>query len=70
VGYGLVLILAFSVGLAASITAIGLIAVTAKRAFSRLGFDGRLIRALPAVSALVVLVLGVAMTLRAVPDLI
>ena len=70
VGYGLVLILAFSVGLAASITAIGLIAVTAKRAFSRLGFDGRLIRALPAVSALVVLVLGVAMTVRAVPNLI
>ena len=36
----------------------------------RLGFDGPLIRALPALSALVVLVLGVAMTVRALPDLI
>jgi ABC-type nickel/cobalt efflux system permease component RcnA len=70
VGYGLVLILAFSFGLAASITGIGLLAVTAKRVFGRLSFEGRLIRALPAVSALVVLVLGVAMTVRAVPDLI
>jgi ABC-type nickel/cobalt efflux system permease component RcnA len=70
VGYGLILILAFSVGLAASITGIGLLAVTAKRAFSRFGFDGRLIRALPAVSAVVVLVLGVAMTVRALPELI
>ena len=34
VGYGLVLILAFSVGLAVAMTAIGLVAVTAKRAFT------------------------------------
>ena len=70
VGYGLLLIVAFSLGLAASITGIGLLAVTAKRVFGRLSFEGRLIRALPAVSAVVVLVLGVAMTVRAVPDLI
>jgi nickel/cobalt exporter len=70
VGYGLVLILAFSVGLAASITAIGLIAVTAKRAFSRMSLDGRLIKALPAVSAFVVLALGLAMTIRALPSLL
>jgi nickel/cobalt transporter (NicO) family protein len=69
VGYGLVLILAFSVGLAASVTGIGLLAVTAKRAFNRMSFDGRLVRTLPAASALVVLMLGVAMTLRALPDL-
>ena len=41
VGYGLVLILAFSVGLAASITGIGLLAVLAKRTFGRMSFDGR-----------------------------
>jgi nickel/cobalt transporter (NicO) family protein len=69
VGYGLVLILAFSVGLAAVITAIGLVAVTAKQAFTRMRLDGPLVRALPAVSALVVLGLGVAMTVRAVPQL-
>ena len=69
VGYGLVLILAFSVGLAAAVTCIGLVAVTARRAFARAGFDGRLMRALPFVSALVVVALGVVMTVRALPQL-
>jgi nickel/cobalt transporter (NicO) family protein len=69
VGYGLLLIVAFSIGLASVVTAIGLVAVTAKRAFSRLRLDGPLVRALPAVSALVVLGLGVAMTARAIPQL-
>jgi ABC-type nickel/cobalt efflux system permease component RcnA len=67
VGYGLLLIVAFSVGLAASVTSIGLLAVLARRTFSRVSFEGSLVRALPAVSALVVLALGLAMTLRAVP---
>jgi nickel/cobalt transporter (NicO) family protein len=67
VGYGLVLILAFSLGLAAAMTAIGIVAVSAKRVFRRVDFDGGLIRLLPAVSALVVLGLGLAMTLRALP---
>jgi nickel/cobalt transporter (NicO) family protein len=70
VGYGLLLIVAFSVGLASVVTAIGLVAVTAKRAFSRMRLDGPLVRALPALSALVVLGLGVAMTARALPKLI
>jgi nickel/cobalt exporter len=70
VGYGLLLIVAFSVGLASVITAIGLVAVTAKRAFARMRLDGPIVRALPAVSALVVLGLGIAMTARAVPQLI
>jgi nickel/cobalt transporter (NicO) family protein len=69
VGYGLVLILAFSVGLAAAMTAIGILAVSAKRVFSRVDFEGRLVRLLPAVSALVVLGLGLAMTIRALPHL-
>jgi nickel/cobalt exporter len=69
VGYGLVLILAFGVGLAATITGIGLIAVSAKRVFGRAGFQGPLVRLLPAVSALVILAFGVAMTVRAVPAL-
>jgi nickel/cobalt exporter len=70
VGYGLVLIVAFSLGLAATITGIGLLAVSAKRVFGRLSLQGPLIRLLPAVSAVVVLALGVAMTVRAVPDLV
>ena len=69
VGYGLLLIVAFSVGLAATVTAIGLLAVAARRAFSRLSFDGPLVRLLPAASALVVLGLGLVMTARAIPQL-
>jgi ABC-type nickel/cobalt efflux system permease component RcnA len=67
VGYGLVLILAFSLGLAAAMTAIGILAVSAKRVFRRVDFDGGLVRLLPAASALVVLGLGLVMTLRALP---
>jgi nickel/cobalt transporter (NicO) family protein len=67
VGYGLVLILAFSVGLAAAMTGIGLLAVSAKRAFRRVDFERSFVRLLPALSALVVLGLGLAMTIRALP---
>src|SRR5439155_23217018 len=69
VAFGLLLIVAFSVGLALSITGVGLLAVLAKRAFGRVGFDGRIVGLLPAVSALVILVAGIAMTARAVPKL-
>jgi nickel/cobalt exporter len=67
VAFGLLLILAFSAGLALSITGIGLVAVLARRAFRRLRFDGPLIRLLPAASALVILAAGLAMTVHAVP---
>ena len=65
--FGLILIVAFSLGLALSITGLGLVAVFAKRRFAGRTFDGLLVRALPAVSAAVILVAGVAMTVRAVP---
>jgi nickel/cobalt transporter (NicO) family protein len=68
VGYGLLLIVAFSVGLAAAVTAIGLLAVTAKSFFARRSVEGRIVGAVPAVSALLVLALGVAMTIRALPE--
>ena len=67
VAFGLLLILAFSAGLALTITGIGLGAVLARGAFRRVSFDGRLVRLLPAASALVILAAGLAMTLRAVP---
>ena len=67
VAYGLLLIVAFSLGLALSITGIGLVAVLAKRAFSRISFEGRLVRMLPALSALVILGAGLAMTIHALP---
>jgi nickel/cobalt transporter (NicO) family protein len=67
VAFGMVLIVAFSVGLALSITGVGLVAVLAKRAFRRLSFEGRVVGLLPAASALVILLAGVAMTVHAIP---
>jgi nickel/cobalt exporter len=67
VGLGLALIVAFSVGLAATITAIGLVAVYARRAFGRLSLDGSVARALPSVSAALILAVGLAITARALP---
>jgi ABC-type nickel/cobalt efflux system permease component RcnA len=69
VGYGLVLIVAFSLGLAATISAIGLLAIGARRTFSRMSFQGPVVRLLPAVSALVIVAVGLAMTVRALPQL-
>ena len=68
VPFGMVLIVAFSAGLALSITGIGLVAVFAKQVFKRASFEGRLVRLLPAASALVILAAGLAMTARAVPN--
>ena len=70
VGLGLALIVAFSVGLAATITGIGLVAVFARRAFGRLSLDGPVIRALPAVSAALILVVGIAITAKALPGVL
>jgi len=70
IGFGFALIAAFSLGLAATITAIGLVAVVARRAFSRVSFEGRVVRALPALSALVILGVGVALTVKALPGVI
>jgi ABC-type nickel/cobalt efflux system permease component RcnA len=67
VAFGMLLVLAFSVGLALAITGVGLIAVLAKRAFARFDGGGRLGALLPAVSALVIVVAGAAMTARALP---
>ena len=65
--FGLVLIVAFSLGLALSITGLGLAAVLAKRRFAVRSFDGILVRALPVVSAAVIVTAGVLMTVHAVP---
>ena len=68
--FGLALIVAFSVGLAATITAIGLIAVLARRAFGRARLDGPLIRALPALSAAVIVAVGLVITVKAIPAVV
>jgi nickel/cobalt transporter (NicO) family protein len=70
VGFGLVLIIAFSLGLATTITGIGLLAVLARRAFGRLSLDGPVVRALPAVSAFAILAVGVVLTAKAIPQVV
>jgi nickel/cobalt transporter (NicO) family protein len=70
VGFGLAMIVAFSLGLAATITAIGLLAVLARRAFGRLSLNGRLVRALPALSALLILAVGIGITVNALPEVL
>jgi nickel/cobalt exporter len=70
VGYGLVLILAFSIGLAGAMSAVGLAAVTARRYLRRVSFDGRIVRTLPAASAALIIALGIAMTARSIPPLV
>jgi nickel/cobalt transporter (NicO) family protein len=67
VGFGLLLVLAFSAGLALTITGIGLVAVLARSAFRRVRFDGRLVGLLPTASALVILAAGALMTVHALP---
>ena len=70
IGFGFALIVAFSLGLAATITGIGLVAVLARRVFSRVSLDGPVIRLLPALSAVAILLVGVALTVRAIPGVV
>lgn len=66
VGYGLALIVAFSVGLAATLTAVGLLFVYASRFVAgRRAGEGRLVKALPVLSALVIACAGAAVCYEA-----
>ncbi|MBC8078093.1 MAG: sulfite exporter TauE/SafE family protein, partial [Chloroflexales bacterium] len=65
VGFGLLLILCFSLGLASVLTAIGIALVHAGRLFDRVPVNGRLLRVLPVASALVVTIIGLGITLQA-----
>jgi nickel/cobalt transporter (NicO) family protein len=67
VAFGMLLVVAFSIGLAVAITAVGLVAVLAKSAFARFDGRGRLVNVLPVLSAVVIVLAGVAMVARAFP---
>jgi nickel/cobalt exporter len=67
IALGLLLIVAFSAGLAATLTALGLAVVYASRAAGRLPVSGRAVATLPTASALVIVVVGVLLTLQALP---
>jgi nickel/cobalt exporter len=68
IALGMLLIVAFSAGLAATLTALGLAVVFAGKALSRLPVPGRLTLALPTVSALLIVVVGIVLTVQAVPQ--
>src|SRR3954451_21925822 len=68
IALGMILIVAFSLGLAATLVGLGLAVVLDSKAMSRLPVPGRLTAALPTVSALVIVVVGCALTVNAVPQ--
>jgi ABC-type nickel/cobalt efflux system permease component RcnA len=67
VGLGLLLILAFSLGLAATLTGLGIAVVYAKRVLTRVRVPGPLVAALPAVSAVLIVGVGLVLTAQAIP---
>jgi ABC-type nickel/cobalt efflux system permease component RcnA len=70
IGLGLLLIVAFSLGLAGTLTALGLAAVYARRVIPRRMAAGPVAAALPVVSAALIVAVGAALTLRAVPGVV
>ncbi|MFL5885464.1 MAG: nickel/cobalt transporter [Thermoleophilaceae bacterium] len=69
VALGLLLIVAFSLGLAMTLTGLGLAVVYAGKLTSRLNVSNRVVTLLPSVSALLIVGVGLMLTLRAVPKL-
>ena len=69
IGFGLVLVLAFSLGLASVLTGLGLLLVYAKRRFEHLPKPIRLMRVLPTLSALFISLLGLGITTQALIEI-
>jgi nickel/cobalt exporter len=69
VAFGMLLIVAFSIGLAGVLTGIGLLLVYARRLFERLPSDGRLIRAVSVASAAVVTLAGLVISAGALAQM-
>jgi len=65
IGFGLVLVLAFSLGLAGALTAIGMMFIYAGRLFNRFPSQGKIIRFLPVLSALFVSLIGIGIIWKA-----
>jgi nickel/cobalt transporter (NicO) family protein len=65
VAFGLLLVVAFSLGLAATLTGVGLLVVYARRFVDRVPSSGRLVQAAPTFSAAVITLLGVGLTVQA-----
>jgi ABC-type nickel/cobalt efflux system permease component RcnA len=70
VGLGLLLITVFSLGLAGTLTGLGLAVVRARRLLPRIRVSARIADALPALSALLIVAVGCVLTVRAVPGVV
>jgi ABC-type nickel/cobalt efflux system permease component RcnA len=70
VALGMLLIVVFSIGLAATLTILGLLVVSAHGLGARLRIPHKLVATLPAVSAVVILGVGLLLTAQAVPRLV
>jgi nickel/cobalt exporter len=68
IALGMLLIVAFSFGLAATLTVLGLAVVFAGKAVRRMPVPGRLTLALPTASALLIVGVGLVLTVQAVPQ--
>jgi ABC-type nickel/cobalt efflux system permease component RcnA len=69
IGFGLVLVLSFSLGLAGALTAIGMTFIYAGRLFNRFPSQGRIIRFVPVLSALFVSLIGVGILIKALGEI-
>jgi nickel/cobalt transporter (NicO) family protein len=69
IALGLLLIVAFSAGLATTLTALGLAVVWSARAAGRFPVPGRALAVLPTASAIAIVGVGVMLTLQALPQL-
>jgi len=69
IGFGLILVLAFSLGLAGALTAIGMMFIYAGRLFERFSLQGRIVRLLPVLSALFVSMIGVGILIKALMEI-
>ena len=67
VALGMLLIVAFSAGLATTLTLLGLAVVWASRFVRRVSVPSGLVTALPAASAVVIVGVGLVLTARALP---
>jgi len=65
IGFGLILVLAFSLGLAGALTLIGMMFIYAGKLFQRFPASGRVIGFLPVLSALFVSVIGIGIMVKA-----
>ena len=69
IGFGLILVLAFSLGLAGALTAIGMLFIYAGRLFERFPSKAKVLQFMPVLSALFVAAIGVAISIKALSEI-